>query len=239
MRRTTRPGFTLVELLVVIGIIALLVSILMPALHNAREQARKTQCAAGLHNIGIAFNVYANENKRRLPVHAGPGNNWLWDITQDTRDQIIKSGAVRNSFYCASGDLQNNDTLWNFGGWCVTGYFFLTQRAGAGALADPNFRLMGYPIELPDEPYRKLRRRVDLPKSAELELVADANLSIGTPPRRRFTGVYGGFPSHRSNHVKRGYEGDGGFILFVDGHVAWRFIGEMKIRFQPGHDEWF
>lgn len=66
--RTGSDGFTLVELLVVIGIIAVLIAILLPALSAAREQANRAACSANLHNWGIACQSFAAENKGVFPV---------------------------------------------------------------------------------------------------------------------------------------------------------------------------
>ena len=63
-----RRGFTLVELLVVIGVIALLVALLMPALASARERAQRIACASNLRQVYFAFDLYAHNNRDQVPL---------------------------------------------------------------------------------------------------------------------------------------------------------------------------
>src|SRR5262245_16135453 len=74
-----RNAFTLVELLVVIGIIAVLISVLLPALSRAREQSKRVQCLSNLRQIGMALVAYTIENKGGLPGVASRSTPWPED----------------------------------------------------------------------------------------------------------------------------------------------------------------
>ena len=82
-----RKGFTLIELLVVIAVIALLMSILMPALAKVKDQARAVACLANLRQWNFVFNNYINDNAGRF--FSGCDNNgyyWPWQLPSDQQD---------------------------------------------------------------------------------------------------------------------------------------------------------
>jgi prepilin-type N-terminal cleavage/methylation domain-containing protein/prepilin-type processing-associated H-X9-DG protein len=150
MRR--RNAFTLVELLVVIGIIGVLVAILLPALTKARKQAMIVECASNLRNAGQALFAYAADNQGNLPqffadpVHpySIPGGYWMWDMEIPTRDALVHYGVTQQASYCpTNADTQSELSAsgqdpWNFAsvplkppgsiGYGILGYVWLTTR---------------------------------------------------------------------------------------------------------------
>lgn len=74
-RTSLRSAFTLVELLVVIGIIAVLISILLPTLSKAREAANRAACLSNLHQIHALLEMYAIQNKDQVPLGFSGGKN--------------------------------------------------------------------------------------------------------------------------------------------------------------------
>jgi len=101
MKRQNKTGFTLVELLVVIGIIALLISILLPSLNRARETANRVKCASNLRQIGQAILLYSNENKGAYPRTKA-------DIGLASAHQTNTAHTASDPFTAASGDVTNN-----------------------------------------------------------------------------------------------------------------------------------
>jgi prepilin-type N-terminal cleavage/methylation domain-containing protein len=118
MRRTT-AGFTLIEILVVIAIIAVLAGILMPAMNAARERARQTTCCNNLRQLGIATTHFSEENNLNLPLgksdsgdifysdllcvpYVVPGPSTLATTSERTAyaRQLRITGKLNGIFYC-------------------------------------------------------------------------------------------------------------------------------------------
>jgi len=109
-----KQAFTLVELLVVIGIIALLISILLPALSKARYNARLVACSSNLHQIGLASFEYGADNKGQLPPRF-----------RDGVEDISENAGGRADFFCYP-NFNTNDTAdagANLGRLMAAGYF--------------------------------------------------------------------------------------------------------------------
>ncbi len=102
--RSSRSGFTLVEMLVVIAIIGILTSLLLPALASARERGRRANCLGNMRQFILAAELYASDNDERVPSgvseNPNPQDSHIPVISSVTRSNLMHAGAIGKVLEC-------------------------------------------------------------------------------------------------------------------------------------------
>ena len=257
-RATNASGFTLLELLVVLGVIAVLIIVQVPILAGGKSQSKIAMCASHVRQLALACQIYANENGDRLPVLTGSAS-WPWDVPAATANSMLNSGTTPATFYCPGTaprftDAQNwagpnpsgltngaNSTLWGFGmssppnlqtDFHIVGYS-LALSGPASQLGVTNQNKTIQPESIVN---RLLGVSYVAPASSDRVLVADATISSGSAlpgyahPENNYTDIVGGYPIHHVSPHLKGNVPAGGNLGFKDGHVDWRKFELMTPR---------
>jgi prepilin-type N-terminal cleavage/methylation domain-containing protein/prepilin-type processing-associated H-X9-DG protein len=191
-----RPGFTLVELLVVIGIIAVLIGVLLPALAGARRQAQAVKCAAELREIGHAVLMYVQDSKGYAPparvtsaynldgvAYTALNNNtpyWMNFLAKYvTKTKVgFAAGPTNNPAFASDAAEARKSIFWGCPAW--SGYTIAsTFNPGDLAVAQTGYGFNPFPEYSPSFPDRNVKLNDNPPLSNTK--IAVVNLIPGNP----------------------------------------------------------
>jgi competence protein ComGC len=262
--KTIRPsptgsgGFTLTDLVVLLGVVAVLILVEAPALAVSRGQTKMGVCASHVRQIALACQIYANENNNRLPVLSGSAN-WAWDLPVNVANALLRSGVTTNGFYCPGTSPRFTDSdnwmalgsssLWNFGaGGGVSGFHIIGYSlafSGSSIMSSGTISATNQNTTMLPEMIKNGSTYLPAPAASDRVLVADATISDNlvlpgyAHPDNNYTTIQGGFyKSHVSPHLN-GNIPAGGNVGFKDGHVAWRKFELMVPRTTSGRYFWW
>jgi prepilin-type processing-associated H-X9-DG protein len=232
-------GFTLVELLVVVGIVTLMVTILLPAMSKARDASNKSKCASNLHQIGLAILLYQNDNNQSYPrtildTSGAPVPNWgtpteakvgapnpfasptesVNDVTASFFLLIRQEQITSQVFICPD----SNAEKWDFGGKSNTAQNWVNwtdisknlSYSYENPFASNTAIANGWQLKNPDATYA---------------IAADMNPGTSVPNGAVAGGVTGIKPTSTAAEMKTGnsanHSQEGQNVLFGDGHAEW------------------
>lgn len=246
MKRTPRRGFTLVEILVVAGVVALLMGILIPAISKARESAKRTHCAANLRGIGQALLAYATSNRNQFPrIIAQPTDDDAYmeafEPAANVPNPFESPANGKNASYAALFLLVRNeligadkfvcpstiDLVDNFEGSSPKQRSNFTNiRSSEGGQLVPTNCSYSYANMYPNRRgiSAGVRMRMGALKSG-FPLVADKSLRrCALYPDNSSNVSSDGRPGNSRNHNKSGQN-----VLYADGSVGWSITNRAGI----------